>query len=279
MRIIANLHAFLAYQRFRINCLGLRCGDAVAADAALSASATQDENLLEGPVRRAISLLAQTQGHLSCLFESSSLRCSNPDRAAIGDLHDRTKTIEPENVYKLGTLALLSEVRPIPSKESCRGFSTIEDYLFGWLWQAVHSESPMESIVNIGGIIQRFGSAYFGNEETGGWSYAQPLLASQQFETALRYLAEAGGSMGLLQATHLAIMLSVAGVPVQDVGGHESSTSILTDLLVAYASKLEMDPASGAKGSLLYLLRISPKKEALKQVSSCGFLVLRFRPS
>ena len=97
--------------------------------------------------------------------------------------------------------------------------------------------------------------------------HAQPLLASQQFETALRYLAEAGGSMGLLQATHLAIMLSVAGIPVQDVGGHEPSRSILTDLLVAYASKLEMDPASGAKGSLLYLLRISPKKDALKHVS------------
>ena len=231
--------------------------------------------LLEGPVRRAISQLAQKQGDKSCVFESFSPGYSNPDRPALGDLFDRTKTMEPTNVYKLGTLALLSEARSLPSTES-RGFSTIEDYMFGSLWQIVQNDSPTDEIVKLGGIIRSFGSGYFGNEETGGWSYALPLLASQQFRTALTYLADAGGSMGLLQATHVAIMLSVAGVPVHDVGDRGSSESILTALLIAYSAKLEMDPASGPTASLQYLLRISPKKQSLKEVSySPSFLLSR----
>jgi nuclear pore complex protein Nup93 len=232
---------------------------------ALNAVATQHDSALEGPVRNSVFLLAQRQSNASCLWESGSPNLTSQDRQTLIDLFERTNIVEQQNIYKLGTIALLCGSRPLPSSEA-RGFSTIEDYMFGWLWRAVQQNSPVDEIAKLGEIIRSFGPDYFGNEESGGWSYALPLIASQQFKTALSYLADAGGPMGLLQATHLAIILSLANVPVTDIGDNAPTECIVTALLVAYASRLEMETVAAVEASLEYLLQIPSKERMINEV-------------
>jgi hypothetical protein len=239
----------------------LRCGDAVAAKKALDVASSTHEGAIEVPVRNVISLMSQRQGNFSCLWESGPPTLSTQDRQTIADLYDRANNLEPGNIYRMGTLALLSGIKSLPSTDA-RGFSTIEDYLFGCLWRAVQDQNPMNEIAKLGELIQTFGPQHFNDEETGGWSYALPLLASQQFKTALAHLADAGGPTGLLQATHLGLVLSFAGVAVDDVGHDVSPQCIVTLLLVAYVSKLPT-----ATAALEYLLRIPKKDRARKEVS------------
>lgn len=247
---------------------GLRCGDAAGAQAALGVAASSLETPIEAPIRQVISDLSQRQGNASCLWEVGPPMISSHDRQAIADLYERANSsLEPENIYRLGTLALLSGIRSLPSSEA-GGFSTIEDYLFGCLWQAVQHQNPMGEIIKLGEVIRGFGPDHFGDEETGGWSYALPLLATQQFKTALSFLADAGGVTGLMQATHLGLALSLGGVAVEDAGRDASSESIVAALLVAYASKLQAEPSAGVMASLEYLLRIPSKDRARKEIAS-----------
>jgi hypothetical protein len=193
---------------------------------------------------------------------------SSHDRQAISDLYERANSsLEPENIYRLGTLALLSGIKSLPSSEA-GGFSTIEDYLFGCLWQAVQHQNPLGEIIKLGEVIRGFGPDHFSDEETGGWSYALPLLATQQFKTALSFLADAGGVTGLMQATHLGLTLSLGGVAVEDAGRDASSESMVAALLVAYSSKLQAEPSAGVMASLEYLLRIPSKDRARKEIAS-----------
>lgn len=240
----------------------LRCGDAVAARDVLNVGTIQENFPEQALVQRVISNLGQLQRNASCVWETGNPLISRQDNAAMEDLYEKTRNLEPENTFKIGVLALLSG-------NELASFETIEDYLFGRLWLALQSDNPPPQIENIGASIRKYGPEYFGGaEENGGWGYALPLLATQQFKTALTFLAEAGGSTGLLQATHLGLVLSMGGIPLEDLGRPSSSTGDLaTALLVKYATTLEHDPALGVGAALEYLLRIPSKERSHKEIA------------
>jgi hypothetical protein len=184
------------------------------------------------------------------------------DRDMIVDLYEKTNNLEPNNTHKIGVLALLSG-KPLAS------FSTVEDYLFGRLWLGLqHQEDPTSQIEVIGDSIRKYGPDHFGAEESAGWGYALPLLATQQFRTALSYLAEAGGGTGLLQAVHLGLVFAAKDIPVSDLGRQASSGCVVTALLVRYASAMEAEPSMGALAALQYLLRIPQRDRSREEVSS-----------
>lgn len=185
---------------------------------------------------------------------------SQQGRAAMVDFYEKTSNVEPKNRYKIEVLALLSGQKPASG-------DTIEDYLFGRLWLALQGENPPAEIEKIGASIRKYGPEHFGgSEENGGWGFVLPLLASQQFKTALTYLATAGGPTGLLQAAHLGLILSMGGIPLDDLGQPSSSIDLANELLVQYAATIEQDSSLGVAGALEYLIRITSKEQSLKEV-------------
>ncbi|KAL3771253.1 hypothetical protein ACHAW5_006662 [Stephanodiscus triporus] len=100
---------------------------------------------------------------------------------------------------------------------------------------------------------------------SGGWAYALPLLASQQYETALAYLAEAGGGLGLLQATHIGIAMNAWGMCLCDFALEEESNvqeTLLPMLVASYSASLQGLDASAA---LRYLVLLSGKRKFVKE--------------
>lgn len=238
----------------------LRCGDADAARNALNVGAGQEAIPEQTLVQTVLGNLAQFQGNASCIWEMGNPVATTHTPLMV-DLYQKTKNLEPDNTFKISVFALLSG-------NELSSFETIEDYLFGRLWLALQSENPLPQIENIGASIRKYGPDYFGGaEENGGWGYALPLLATQQFRTALTFLAEAGGPTGLLQATHLGLALSMGGIPLDDLG-RPSSTDLLTALLVKYASTLEQDSSLGVSPCLEYLLKIPSKEQSYKELAS-----------
>lgn len=187
------------------------------------------------------------------------------------------------NEYKLATLALLSSAEPLTQIKALSGtiVSTIEDYLFSYLWDVVQPSSPSSSappqnwndkIRKLSNIVKRWGPQYFEAENEsvlGGWGYTMPLLLTQQYESALIHLAEHGKNKPLLlsQSTHLGILLEFAGIELVDLKpqqdgserrmlGHSiSSMQLLTSLLVSYSVSFQsVDP----EAALEYLVRIPP---------------------
>mmetsp|Transcript_1619 Transcript_1619/g.4137 ORF Transcript_1619/g.4137 Transcript_1619/m.4137 type:complete len:452 (+) Transcript_1619:1-1356(+) len=191
------------------------------------------------------------------------------DRLAILNAHETTQNLDPDNKHKLRVLALLGGKRP----ESF-DTDTVEDYLFGNLWVALMDrEDPIRQIEVIGASIRKYGPSHFAGDGSGEWGYVLPLIATQQFATALSYLSEAGGHTGLMQATHLGLVLTLAGVNVADLGDSSSSVrgstsqDIVTALLVNYAIVTESEPSAGVRASLEYLLRIPNPEESTHQVA------------
>jgi hypothetical protein len=96
------------------------------------------------------------------------------------------------------------------------------------------------------------------------------LLASQQYETALAYLAEAGGGLGLLQATHIGIAMDAAGLSLGDFASDEGQSSassssretILPMLVASYSASLQGLDAGAA---LKYLVLLSGKGRFVKE--------------
>jgi hypothetical protein len=109
-----------------------------------------------------------------------------------------------------------------------------------------------------------------GIPRSGGWAYALPLLASQQYATALAYLAEAGGGVGLLQAAHVVIVADAAGLSVTDFSLEEQSgtssrssqQTLLPMLVASYSASLQ---GSDAGAALKYLVLLSGKGKFLKE--------------
>jgi hypothetical protein len=106
---------------------------------------------------------------------------------------------------------------------------------------------------------------------SGGWAYALPLLASQQYETALAYLAEAGGGLGLLQATHVGIAMDAAGLSLGDFASGEgqscdssssSRETILPILVASYSASLQELDAGAA---LKYLVLLTGRGKFVKE--------------
>ena len=104
---------------------------------------------------------------------------------------------------------------------------------------------------------------------SGGWAYALPLLISQQYATALGYLAEAGGGLGLLQATHVGISMNAAGLSLVDFVLTEELSSMISNqevllpmLVASYSASLQGLDVGGA---LKYLVLLSGKGKFVKE--------------
>mmetsp|Transcript_122515 Transcript_122515/g.342873 ORF Transcript_122515/g.342873 Transcript_122515/m.342873 type:complete len:342 (+) Transcript_122515:1055-2080(+) len=86
------------------------------------------------------------------------------------------------------------------------------------------------------------------------------------------FLAQSGGAIGLLQATHLALVLSTSKVPLQDLGQSSNSSSPSNDLtaalLVKYASCLEQDPALGIGKAFDYLRKLPTQEQSLQEIAA-----------
>jgi hypothetical protein len=128
---------------------------------------------------------------------------------------------------------------------------TIEDHLFGNLWYAVQQPNATDLLKDFGKSIVALGPNYF--EETvdsNGWLYALPLLVTQQYRTALTHLVRVGGPLGLLQATHLGMVMG----EIQDLGSVVvGEQPMLTTLLIEFSQQLQIADAAAA---LEYLVRI-----------------------
>jgi hypothetical protein len=267
------IHLFLLRDFLFLQCAllrtGLRCGDANAANAVLNATPAGREEFSEQPIlSQVISQLSARQGSAPCMFEVGSPMIMSRDRFNILDLYEKTKNLDPNNTHKLSVLALLCGQR-------LESFSTVEDYLFGCFWLALmDKENPIRQIEVIGASIRKYGPSHFAADGSGEWGYVLPLIAAQQFETALSYLAEAGGPTGLMQAVHLGIVFAVAGVNVADQGDASSSSrgsaprDIVTALLVNYATMSEREPSARVLASLEYLLKIPSTEESNYQVAN-----------
>jgi len=213
----------------------LRCGDAVAAMNVLDFAGTE----VDGPICQVVASMAQLQGASLCLWDRSMDRI---DRKAIRENKPRSNDLYVEACWTL-----------LSASESLQGRAvrTIEDYLFGNLWYAVQQSNATELLEGLGKSIIDFGPKYFDeNEESSGWSYALPLLLTQQYQTALTHLANVGNSLGLLQATHLAMAMR----EIQDLGNVAfGEQPMLTTLLVEFSRQMQIADAPAA---LEYLVRI-----------------------
>ena len=188
----------------------------------------------------------------------------------VAEACEMAKAAERKDMHR-GFLSLLSGAGAFMTETS-----TIEDYLFGLLWKAMQSSSPVVELENLGKEIRNFGSkGHFADEVSGGWSYSLPLFASQQYRTGLTNLVQAGGAMGLMQATHLGMLLSSCGVTVDnlgDSGGQSSSGGLVTSLLVEYSTWLHIDPNFGALCALEYLLWI-PNEHVMMTEVRCASII------
>ena len=211
-------------------------------------------------------------------------------RASARSISSSSSNFTSMDNYKVAVLALLSLVDMPNSILSTKGIvNTIEDYIFCNLWDAVQSQEPesklpltyglstistpnaadivtsstcMEKISKLGEMIKHWGAEHFQAEnDVGGWSYSMPLLASQQFQSAIVHLADMGSQRknGLIHATHLAIILDCASINMEDLNiikkhnSENESLQLLTSLLVSYSSGFQsIDP----EAALEYLVRV-----------------------
>ena len=104
---------------------------------------------------------------------------------------------------------------------------------------------------------------------SGGWAYALPLLASQQYATGLAYLAEAGGGLGLLQATHIGVIMDTAGLAVSDYNlenrneaSNVASRTLVPMLVSSFSASLQ---GLDAEAALKYLALLSNKGKFVKE--------------
>jgi Nup93/Nic96 len=210
--------------------------------------------------------ISRRQENAICLFQGGIPMIGDRERSMILNFYEKTKNTEPDKLNKIGVLALLSgqQLEAVP---------TIEDYLFGRLWLAVQDrEDPVPIIKDVGENIRKWGPSHFMTEGSGAWGYCLPLLAAQQYKTALSFLAQAGGTEGLLEAVHLGLIFSMAGVEVSDLGegipSGPASGDLVTVWLSKYAQILESDPSPGLTASLQYLLRIPSQKDSQDQIAA-----------
>ena len=242
----------------------LRIGDAVAAKEVFDAKAVHDaSDDANAAIATLLLSLAQRQGSHDSIWQAPGpLSLPSDEVRKIAEAYKVAKAGERQDTHHVSFLSLLSGAGAFEP-------STIEDYLFGSLWKAMQSSNPVAELESLGKEIRNLGSTYFADEVSGGWSYSLPLFASQQYRTGLTFLVEAGGAMGLMQATHLGALLSSCGVNVDnlgDSGAQIASGGLETALLVQYSDFLLVD--FGAVCALEYLLWIPNEHVVMAEVSS-----------
>jgi len=242
----------------------LRCGNATAAlETIQSKSRSGGQSQVEPCVCEIISHLTSYQKQSNFVFRQVSERTiSIPAhlQKELGELYQRTASrtqqASNEHAFKLATLALLCNDGEQSADSSV--VETIEDYLFTFLWVAVSSDAPSQQLIQIAKLLQQWGPKYFESDDhgsSGGWAYAMPLMIAQQLETALTHLATVGGALGLLQATHIGILLDAYKIPLADLGQSPSTSNnkLLSSLLSSHCESIKAaDPAA----ALEYLVRI-----------------------
>jgi Nup93/Nic96 len=240
----------------------LRCGDAKAALQTLDQIQQVDK-----AVERLLVAMANTQGGSPCLWDvqAPKIRLDRSDQQTVNKLlEDADVSISG---HKKAVLLLLSGSKVWPFNfEPTEGFQTIEDYLTGALWVAVLQTNPVDHLIQIGEDILNRGPSCFDDPSSGGWSFALPLLASQQYEKALVWLAQTGGPLGLLQAAHIGLALSSDGYPIRNLGQVDSNGNETTSsLLLAYSNDVLKD--HGPLAAFDYVAHIPNEVRAYKEIS------------
>lgn len=191
--------------------------------------------------------------------------------------------------------------------ESSGIVKTVEDYLYASLWHALHlADTPSSiggegglhnvarAVARLGKLVNEWGPSYFEQQDdlgdvsaasavaaaagvssahkepaSGGWAYTLPLLASQQYATALAYLAEAGGGLGLLEATHIGVIMDVAGLSASDFNmeirnnaSNVTSQALVPMLVASFSASLQ---GFDAEAALRYLMLLSGKGKFVKE--------------
>jgi len=258
----------------------LRCGDAGAA-----LEVYQQSTQPHSAVLQVLSALNNQQGRNAQTIWSppaasrhAALQVSATDRRAVGHLWESCQHRDPSaDMHEQGVYALLSGVALLPTAEGNAhpGFSTMEDYLTGAIWKALLHQDPSSELDALGRGIKELGAEHFGDSSAGGWAFALPLMLTQQCSRALLHLTEAGGSNGILQATHIAYVLNSAGLVIRDDTGTPStldSSSLITEnlvtsLLVTHAQQLLSNNNFGPRGALEYLARIPNRRRARQEIA------------
>jgi hypothetical protein len=224
-----------------------------------SASTSNESENVRAALVGILASLCQRQGAAQSLWDiSGPFNLSPHDTQVIANVFEVSEAADPRlEAYRAGFGTLVGGSGNFPSS-TLAGFSTVEDYLYGLLCSALNHPSPESQLDDLGEKILQFGASYFDNQESGGWAFALPLLASQQFHPALAYLSEFGGSMGRMQATHLGLFLGSAL--------NSETESFVNTLLVDYGQYLEMK--YGAICALEYLRHI-PNKHVIKEQVCC----------
>ena len=252
----------------------LRCGDAIAALEVFQ-SGTLGTLLSESVVVEMLTELAAAQGKSPCMWDIHSIPYTRPElRQEIESLLSSLDAQDTESsavgIYQKGFLSLLAGEN-LPTSNDDPGFGTIEDYLAGVISRALLQEEPELAVKEVADMIDSYGASYFGIE-SGGWGFAWPLLVTQQYRKALSHLANIDGSAGLLQATHLALLLDASGVDVDDIGSTSTAENFATVLLVAYAADLLTIDVS-CSAPLEYIARIPDRRRRRKEAA---LLMTRF---
>lgn len=239
----------------------LRIGDSKAA---LEVWTQMGDPRLTDAQQNAISgiLSAMNQANVKCFWEMGIPPLPVTERQVLADMMDRQDT--SSDIHCRGVIALLSGLHVLPGSDSTPGFTSIEDYLYGHLWKALLSNEPQDELHNFGNEILKLGAMYFQDEESAGWSYALPLLVSQQYARAFIHLAESGKDV-LLQAAHLTLLLASGGIQISNLGETTPNRHLVAAIVEAYASLLRV--GAGPLAALDYIIRIPEKDLACKEVS------------
>lgn len=240
----------------------LRIGDAKAA---YEVWMIMGDPRLADTHRNAISgvLSEMSNANVACLWEVGIPFLPPSERRALEEMIDRQGSMN--DIHFDAVLALLTGHQDLPTDESTPGFSNLEDYLFGCIWKAQLASNPVEALCRFGKEIQAHAS-HFQDERSGGWSFALPLLASQQYARACSHLAESGEDV-LLQAAHVGLVLATAGIEIVNLGDTSPVRTVLASIVEAYADTLPTKSARGHMAALDYLARIPEKELACKAVA------------
>lgn len=169
-----------------------------------------------------------------------------------------TLALPSDNAFAVAVGSLLSKDTPWQDTPQL-GMNTIEDYLMGSLSKVIGGVSSMEEL---GESILDCGPAYFGDPDSGGWSYALPLLLTQQYEACLRHLAETS-SVGLMQAAHIGLVFVSSGM-TRSHSNDGSVEELVASLLGSYSSNVSSILGHNV---LVYLVRVPDKKRARQEIA------------
>jgi len=169
--------------------------------------------------------------------------------------------------YELVALGMMSFTPMDGSSTSVS--TTIEDYLFLGLWNAIRVRSDDECVDKVFSLaenVKHWGPEYFedGNGDSDGWSYAMPLLLCQQTKSALSHLAGKSG-VGLCLAVQLSLAIRGTGITLEDLTKTTENSSdesgeeeFLAALIIAFAKNLQ---TIAPEGALDYLVHVPGKIE------------------